>query len=188
MWNLFGRYKGKKVLPSARQMNLIASILNHVCAGTGIRMEMPQQPSTDAPWRIYIDVAWLKKFVGGGSGIELSNTTPPAANNGSATSGGAGTAARGDHRHPLSTNTLTAAKWVRVDSSGNLETPSDQPVTLSSDKTGETGTQTVVTGVTWNGTKLQFTKRTLTLTNGVVTARTAESTEEVDTPTVITWS
>lgn len=65
MWNLFGRYKGRKVLPSARQMNLIAAILNHVTQGTGIKMDMPQLPSTDSPWTIGIDVDWLKDFVGG---------------------------------------------------------------------------------------------------------------------------
>ena len=67
MWNLFGRYKGKKVLPSARQMNLIAAILNHVAQGTGIKMNTPQQPSTDAPWTIGVDVEWLKAFVVGGN-------------------------------------------------------------------------------------------------------------------------
>ena len=66
MWSLFDRYKGKKVLPSARQMNLMAAILNHVTQGTGILMHMPQQPSTDSPWTIGIDVEWLKDFVGGG--------------------------------------------------------------------------------------------------------------------------
>ena len=65
MWNIFGRYRGKKVLPSARQMNLIASILNHVAQGTGIAMETPQQPSTDAPWKIGIDVDWLNEFLDG---------------------------------------------------------------------------------------------------------------------------
>jgi len=67
MWNLFGRYKGNRVLPSARQMNLIAAILNHVTQGTGIKMNTPQQPSTDAPWTIGVDVEWLKAFVGGGN-------------------------------------------------------------------------------------------------------------------------
>lgn len=66
MWNLFGKYKGKKVLPSARQMNLIAAVLNHVTQGTGIKMSMPQSPSTDAPWTIGVDTEWLKSFVGGG--------------------------------------------------------------------------------------------------------------------------
>ncbi len=65
MWNLFERYKGKKVLPSARQMNLTAAILNHVTQGTGISMDMPQVPSTASPWRIGVDVEWLKAFVGG---------------------------------------------------------------------------------------------------------------------------
>lgn len=68
MWNLFGKYKGKKVLPSARQMNLIAAVLNHVTQGTGIKMDQPQTPSTDAPWVIGVDTEWLKSFVGGGSG------------------------------------------------------------------------------------------------------------------------
>ena len=69
MWNLFGRYKGRKVLPSARQMNLIAAILNHVTQGTGIKMDMPQLPSTDSPWTIGIDIDWLKAFVGVGATV-----------------------------------------------------------------------------------------------------------------------
>lgn len=67
MWNLFGKYKGKKVLPSARQMNLIAAILNHVTQGTGIKMSMPQSPSTDAPWTIGVDTEWLRSFVNPGT-------------------------------------------------------------------------------------------------------------------------
>lgn len=66
MWNIFGRYKGRKALPSARQMNLIAAILNHVTQGPGIAMKTPQLPSTDTPWVIGVDVEWLKAFVGGG--------------------------------------------------------------------------------------------------------------------------
>ena len=75
MWNLFGKYKGRKVLPSARQMNLIAAILNHVTQGTGIKMDRPQTPSTDAPWVIGVDTEWLKSFVGGG-GADLSGVGP----------------------------------------------------------------------------------------------------------------
>ena len=67
MWNLFERYKGRKVLPSARQMNLIAAILNHVTSGTGVKMDTPIMPSTDRPWVIAIDTKWLKEFVGGGN-------------------------------------------------------------------------------------------------------------------------
>ena len=80
MWNLFGRYRGKKVLPSARQMNLIAAILNHVTQGTGISMDMPQQPSTNSPWKIAIDVEWLKEFVGGGGAITPSSLAGSDAN------------------------------------------------------------------------------------------------------------
>ena len=73
MWNIFGRYRGKKVLPSARQMNLIAAILNHVTQGTGINMDTPQQPSTDAPWKIAVDVKWLKEFVGGAATLTANS-------------------------------------------------------------------------------------------------------------------
>lgn len=83
MWNLFGRYKGKKALPSARQMNLIAAILNHVTQGTGISMQKPQQPSTDAPWIIAVDTKWLQEFVGGGSGYSgAANSIIKSDNNG----------------------------------------------------------------------------------------------------------
>ena len=83
MWNLFGRYKGKKALPSARQMNLIAAILNHVTQGTGISMDKPQLPSTDSPWKIGVDVKWLKAFVGGGSGYSgAANSIIKSDNNG----------------------------------------------------------------------------------------------------------
>lgn len=74
MWNLFGRYKGRKVLPSARQMNLIAAILNHVTQGTGIKMDMPQLPSSDSPWTIGVDVEWLKEFVGGSNYSGAANS------------------------------------------------------------------------------------------------------------------
>ncbi len=63
MWQIFGRYRGRRVVPTARQMNLIAAILNHVTQGTGIRMTMPQSPSTDAPWIISVDVEWLMSFI-----------------------------------------------------------------------------------------------------------------------------
>ena len=69
MWNVFGRYKGRKVLPSARQMNLIAAILNHVTQGTGIKLDCPQSPSTDSPFVIAVDTAWLAEFVGGKANV-----------------------------------------------------------------------------------------------------------------------
>ena len=82
MWNLFGRYKGKKVLPSARQMNLIAAILNHVTQGTGIAMDKPQLPSTDTPWKIGVDVEWLKAFVGGSGYSGAANSLIKSDDNG----------------------------------------------------------------------------------------------------------
>ena len=63
MWQIFGRYKGRRVVPTARQMNLIAAILNHVTQGTGIRMTMPQSPSTDSPWIISVDEEWLNSII-----------------------------------------------------------------------------------------------------------------------------
>ena len=193
MWNLFGRYKGKKVLPSARQMNLIAAILNHVTQGTGISMQMPQQPSTDAPWVIAVDTKWLQEFIGGGGGgPELSGSTPVAPNQTSPAAGSATTAARGDHRHPISSNTLTASKWVRVDSNGNLETPTVQPVAV--DQTtyppqDDTTGITFVTAINWSGTVLRYKTRTFKFKLGILYDKGTESAwQTIDQPTVITWS
>ena len=195
MWNLFGRYKGKKALPSARQMNLIAAILNHVTQGTGISMKMPHQPSTDAPWIIAVDTEWLKTFVGGGggNGPELSDTIPvaPASNPSNATAGSDTTAARGDHKHPLSTNSLAASKWVRMDSSGNLETPTEQPVAINQatyPPASTTNGLTVVTDVKWDGTHLQVVKRTLQFQKGIAHSFGTNATTNVDTPTKVVWS
>lgn len=194
MWNLFGRYKGKKALPSARQMNLIAAILNHVTQGTGISMTMPQNPSTDAPWIIAVDKEWLSEFVGGGSGSgpELSNTTPAAPSQTSPAAGSAITAARGDHKHPLSSNTLTASKWVRVDSSGNLETPTVQPVAVNQTTyppQDETTGLTFVTQINWSGTVLRYKCRTLKFRMGLLYDKGTESDwQTIDQPTKVVWN
>lgn len=63
MWHLFDRYKGV-VWPKARQMNLIAKILNNLCAGTGIKIDTPTVPSPASPVTISVDNKWLDDHIG----------------------------------------------------------------------------------------------------------------------------
>lgn len=63
MWHLFDRYKGV-VWPKARQLNLIAKILNNLCAGTGIKLDTPTVPSPASPVTIGIDTEWLEDKIG----------------------------------------------------------------------------------------------------------------------------
>lgn len=75
MWHLFDRYKGV-VWPKARQMNLIARILNNLCQGTGIKLNTPTNPSPASPVTISVDEDWLDGKIGGeGSvaGVESVN-------------------------------------------------------------------------------------------------------------------
>ena len=66
------------------------------------------------------------------------------------------------------------------------EIPQDFISAISSRKSG---TIKVCTGVTWNGTKLAYTYRNVVVTQGLITNITAsDSTTDIDTPTVITWS
>ena len=65
MWHLFDRYTGV-VWPKARQLNLIARILNNICAGVGMKLTLPSSPSASSPVVIAIDTEWLKDHVGGG--------------------------------------------------------------------------------------------------------------------------
>ena len=58
MWHLFDRYKGV-VWPKARQLNLIAKILNNLCEGTGIKLDTPTVPSPASPVTISVDTEWL---------------------------------------------------------------------------------------------------------------------------------
>ena len=73
MWHLFDRYKGV-VWPKARQLNLIAKILNNLCQGTGIKLDMPTNPSPAAPVTIGIDMEWLDERIGEASaGVDSVN-------------------------------------------------------------------------------------------------------------------
>ena len=63
MWHLFDRYKGV-VWPKARQLNLIAKILNNLCQGTGIKLHTPTAPSPADPVTIGIDTEWLDDYIG----------------------------------------------------------------------------------------------------------------------------
>ena len=85
MWHLFDSYKGV-VWPKARQLNLIARILNNLCPGTGIKLETPTNPSPSAPVTIGIDTEWLDDYIGdsgdnenitaaNGSGLAVNTVT-----------------------------------------------------------------------------------------------------------------
>ena len=76
---------------------------------------------------------------------------------------------------------LAASKWVKTDSSGHLATTNDTPVTLPSGTTGQTGSMTFVTGVSWNGTQLVISRVTITFTNGVATSYTTLANQTIDT-------
>lgn len=191
MWNIFGRYKGKKVLPSARQMNLIAAILNHVTQGTGIAMDTPQQPSTDSPWRISVDVDWLKEFVGGGAG-----SIAPSSLAGSDAQGNLTALLALLTSAPATAKVLGYAKgasspsWVNLypdsapSSSTTLSTDADAPdaTTWTAD-----GTKGVVvkfkTREKWSGTYLWGYYRTATFDEcGRLRSISAESRYIIDTP------
>lgn len=78
MWHLFDRYKGV-VWPKARQMNLIARILNNFSEGVGMKLTLPSNPSASAPVVFAIDTEWLADHVGGGDvGGGMFAWTPPA--------------------------------------------------------------------------------------------------------------
>ena len=205
MWNLCGRYKGKKALPSARQMNLIAAILNHVTQGTGISMQMPQQPSTDAPWVISVDTEWLKEFVGGG---------------GSGYSGAANSLVKSDANGQLAalvsllTTAPTSDKVLTVKKNGtdvsweNADRPAEEPssttsfaenypspVNANSDSTtwtagGSKGyVETVITKISWTGTYLYGYFRTKTYDRfGRLRTVSRLMRFTIDQPAVFTWS
>ena len=67
MWHIFDRYKGV-VWPKARQMNLIARILNNLCAGAGITIDTPADPGPSAPVTISVDTEWFEDKIGSGGG------------------------------------------------------------------------------------------------------------------------
>ena len=56
----------------------VTAFLNNICAGTGITLTQPSEPSSTAPVKISIDRAWLKALIEGygfvkASEISLSN-------------------------------------------------------------------------------------------------------------------
>lgn len=208
MWNLFGRYKGKKALPSARQMNLIAAILNHVTQGTGISMQMPQQPSTDAPWVIAVDTKWLQEFIGGGGGgADLS---------GVGASKIVGTNADGEPvaAASLLTTNPTTDKVLSVKKNGtavsweDADRPAENPssttsfeesypsstnannVTTTWTAGGTKGyVETVLTKVEWTGTYLYGYYRIKTYDRfGRLYSVSRLKRFSIDTPTKVTWS
>lgn len=96
MWSLFDRYKGV-VWPKARQLNLIAKILNNLCAGTGIKLDTPTVPSPASPVTISVDTEWLDEYIGeipsGGGGSATGGMfawTPPAEGQTTGTMGAGG--------------------------------------------------------------------------------------------------
>lgn len=62
-------------MPSARFLNLVANILNNISAGTGIKMDTPQTPSSAAPFTIGVDTKWLQAFVAGDNPSQPAITT-----------------------------------------------------------------------------------------------------------------
>lgn len=82
------------------------------------------------------------------------------------------------------------ADYVTDSDLGNYLEESDFPsgfLTAAGNGVGS-GTITVVTGVTWNGTSLVYTKQTLSVAKGFVTSLGTSSSQNINTPTVVTWS
>ena len=62
------------VWPKARQLNLIAKILNNICNGVGIKLSLPTIPSPSHPVTISIDEEWLADKIGSaGAGVKSVN-------------------------------------------------------------------------------------------------------------------
>lgn len=194
MWNLFGRYKGKNVLPSARQMNLIAAILNHVTQGTGISMDKPQQPSTDSPWKIGVDVEWLKSFVGGSATLTANSLAGSDANGNLITLLALlSNAPTTDKALTVKANSTTLS-WE--DAGGTADNPASKqsladtyPGTESANSSSWTSgelnglTLTVQTRTMWSGTYLYGFYRTLTFDKtGRLYSATGETRYIIDTP------
>ena len=85
---------------------------------------------------------------------------------------------------------LAGGKWVVTDADGHLATTNDEPIAI--DTTQYTpvnvANQKVVTGVKWNGTKLQYKYQNWTFVKGVLVEKSNELTADIDTPTVVTWA
>ena len=168
MWNLFSRYKGGKAVPSAKQLNLIADILNNITAGSGIALTTPSAPTPSAPVVVAIDTEWLKAFVGGGGVSSVDGVGPDQTGNvdlGAVTD---------SDLAELSNGVLSVAN-------GALATTA--PVAASK-------TVDVVTNVAWNTSThvLSKTVVTLTFTKGILTAVSNPTTSTVDTATSVVWS
>ena len=171
-------------------------------------MQMPQQPSTDAPWVIAVDTKWLKEFVGGG---------------GSGYSGAANSIIKSDNNGQLAdllalpSSAVTNDKVLAVAKDGttvswadaaaqNHSSPKDLTVSgegTAAAKTGDTnawecdGTKgvkfTVQTRTYYDHTAstpvLYGYYRTFTFDrNGRLYSVSAETRYTIDQPTVVNWS
>lgn len=85
---------------------------------------------------------------------------------------------------------LSSGKWLKSDSNGHITTTNDDPIAIDTTQyTPYNGTKKVISNVSWNGTKLTKKWSTWTFVNGVLIDNSATSTtEDVDTPTVVTWA
>ena len=83
----------------------------------------------------------------------------------------------------------TLADYVTDSDLGEYLEESDLPSGfLTAAASGKSGTITVVTGVTWNGTTLAYTKQTVTVSKGLITNLGTSSSTTINTPTVVTWT
>lgn len=134
----------------------------------------------------------VREGEGGGTEIFVDEETFAQAVEAVAPSGG-GTVTSVDGHSPDANGAvsfgLTASKWVKTDASGHLTTTNDTVVTVSSSDTPVTVTnKKVVTGVSWNGTKLTYSSENWNFKNGVLVKVTANNDTDIDTPYQITWS
>lgn len=102
-------------LVTAEIMKTIAGILNHMVVEEVAGLERaqivkPAMPGRETPWRIQIPAVPQTE-------VELSASNP-VADSGAGSPGSAGTAARGDHAHPLNVDTSTPAAVAASGSPG----------------------------------------------------------------------
>lgn len=134
----------------------------------------------------------VKEGDDGGTEVSVNEDAFVAAVQAVAPSGG-GTVTSVDGHNPDANGAvsfgLTASKWVKTDASGHLTTTNDTVVTVGSSDTPVTvSNKKVVTGVSWNGTKMTYSSEKWNFKNGVLVKVTANSDTDIDTPYQITWS
>ena len=85
---------------------------------------------------------------------------------------------------------LAGNKWVKTDASGHLTTTNDTPIAIDTSHYTpvDASNQKVVVDVTWNGTKLQYKYQNWTFKNGLLVSKSNNFTQDIDTPTMISWS